>query len=108
MERADADRRPALRSRFEAMTFPTRLPAHGRILVDATGHLWVQRYRASGAEPDLWTVFDPDGRVLETVEVPDGLFLFEVGEDYVLGSTADELDIRYVVAYPLKRGASSG
>lgn len=104
VERADEDRRPALRSRFDAMTYPERMPAHGRILVDAEDHLWVERYRASGDEPRVWTVFDPDGRVLGAVEVPAGLFLFEIGEDYLLGSTSDDLDIRYVVAYPLARG----
>ena len=33
----------------------------------------------------LWTVFDPVGRILGFVETPDGLEIYEIGEDYILG-----------------------
>jgi hypothetical protein len=33
----------------------------------------------------VFTVFDPQARRLGDVEVPDGLEVLEIGEDYVLG-----------------------
>lgn len=79
-------------------------PAFGEILSDEAGYLWVREYRVSGEGPALWTVFDPEGRVQGLVETPNGLDVFEIGEDYVLGLAEDELGVEYVQLWGLDRG----
>ena len=51
----------------------------------------------------LWTVFDPEGRVLGFVETPEGLWIWEIGEDYILGRADDELGVESVQLWPLER-----
>ena len=57
-------------------------------------------------QPDMWTVFDPGGRVSGHVETPWELEIYEIGEDYILGHTRDELDVEYVQVWPLDRSRS--
>lgn len=78
-------------------------PAFAEMLADRAGYLWVREYRMSREEAPVWTVFDPEGRVLGMVETPAGLEVFEIGEDYVLGSAEDELGVEYVRVWGLSR-----
>ena len=80
-------------------------PAFSTILSDAAGNLWVREYDFPREErpAPLWTVFDPEGRVLGFVETPKGLRVGQIGEDYILGHYRDELDIEYVQVWPLER-----
>ena len=72
---------------------------------DATGHLWVREYDFPREERPvpLWTVFDPDGRVLGFVETPPGLGILEIGEDYILGRAEDDLGVESIQLWPLER-----
>ena len=74
-------------------------PAFSRILSDRVGHLWIQERGSS-----VWTVFDPEGRVLGLVQVPSGFRVFEIGEDYLLGMSRDDLGVEYVQLWSLSRG----
>ena len=40
------------------------------------------------------------------VHTPPGLFLFEVGLDYILGVSIDDYDVQTVKLYSLRRAAS--
>ena len=74
-------------------------PAFRRIVGDRLGFLWVEEYPMPGGKDDavpLWTVFDVDGRVRGLVTTPPDLRIFEIGADYILGSTADEFGLEYV------------
>ncbi len=56
------------------------------------------------AEGLLWAVFDPDdAHVLGFVETPEGLTIYEIGEDYILGRVQDELGVESVQLWPLER-----
>ena len=79
-------------------------PAFDEILADRAGYLWVSEYRVSGEGATAWTVFDPEGRVQGLVETPEGLEVFEIGADYVLGLAEDELGVEYVQLWSLSRG----
>ena len=79
-------------------------PVFDDILADRAGYLWVREYRMSDEEAEVWTVFDSEGRVLGLVETPAGLNVFEIGEDYVLGSAEDELGVEYVQLWGLLSG----
>ena len=80
-------------------------PAFASVMSDAVDHLWVREYEVPGEERpgSLWTVFDPEGRVLGFVDTPEGLQILEIGEDYILGHYRDELDVEYVQVWPLER-----
>ena len=80
-------------------------PAYSRLRGDALGNLWVGEFKLPGAqyEGTLWTAFDREGRVLGFVATPGGLGILEIGEDYILGSTTDEMDVEYVQLWELVR-----
>ncbi|HEX8695324.1 MAG TPA: hypothetical protein VF746_23130 [Longimicrobium sp.] len=87
-----------------SIPFPDRKPAHGRMLVDAEGSLWVLETKADDDPRFRWSVFDPDGVWLGTVEVPAGFRVLEVGADYVLGvRQAPDTGIEEVRVYPLRK-----
>lgn len=66
---------------------------------DYTGREWV-----FPGPSGLHDVFRPDGVYLGTVQLPHDLEVEEIGADYVLGKTTDDLDIQYVRVYGLDRG----
>ena len=78
-------------------------PAFDALQSDPLGYLWVREYRLPEQARDVWTVFDAEGRVQGFVETPPDLEIFEIGEDYILGATADELDVERVRIWPLDR-----
>ncbi|MDE2782296.1 MAG: 6-bladed beta-propeller [Gemmatimonadota bacterium] len=105
-ERLRADRRRTLRERYEGIPLPETHPAFVTAIADALDHLWVQEYRLPGegdAAP-LWTIFDPQGRVLGLVETPAGVTdIYEIGDNHILGRATDDLGVEYVQAWPLSR-----
>jgi hypothetical protein len=100
--------------------YPKWYPRVGRILVDATDHLWMMQYptfvrpmpstvlttpiyfvvESGGAH---WVVLDPSGHPVAQVRTPPGLFPLEIGEDYVLGVVRDRFDVETVRLYSLVR-----
>lgn len=83
--------------------FPDRMPAYSRLLVDAPGNLWVERYRPPWEDESSWFVFDERGVWLGELATPPDLSVFEVGADHVLGIERDALGVPFVVMYPLVR-----
>ncbi|MGH7503576.1 MAG: hypothetical protein ACREL7_17755 [Longimicrobiales bacterium] len=81
--------------------YPAYLPAYSALRVDPEGNLWAEDYRIYTQSESRWTVFDPTGRWLGTVEMPDGLQVLEIGRDYVLGLLKDEMDVERVSMYTL-------
>ncbi len=77
-------------------------PAYGRVRGDPQGRLWVEDYRLPGYEARTWTVYDGQGCVREVVELPEGLDVYEIGRDYVLGKAVDELGVERVQLWPLQ------
>ncbi len=80
-------------------------PAFAGTVGDALGYLWIAEFELPGEEVEgtLWTIFDREGRVLGLVETPEGLTIFEIGEDYILAKVTDALDIEYVRLWRLNR-----
>ena len=90
---------------FTGVSFAEYFPAFSSVLGDGTSHLWVEEYEYPREERpgSLWTVFDPQGTVLGFVETPEGLNIFEIGEDYILGRVEDELGVESIQLWPLER-----
>ena len=93
------------RRTLESATMADIFPAFSSFIGDALDNLWVREYGFPGERrpAPLWTVFDPEGRVLGFVQTPRGLRIFEIGVDYILGRVRDELGVEYVQIWPLER-----
>lgn len=101
-DRSEEDR-TRLMAMAEGMTLVEFFPAFEALHADPPGYLWVQEYKFPEQGENLWTVFDTDGRVQGFVETPRDLEVYEIGEDYVLGGTTDELGVERVQLWPLER-----
>ncbi len=102
---ADPEIRARDRERFKAVPVSDHLPAFTSMMADGLDYLWVEEYEAPGEELPgvIWCVFDPDGEVLGFVETPEGLLIYEIGEDYILGRVRDEMDVEFIQVWPLER-----
>ena len=109
MSDADVERlQQDSRRRWESVPVAEYFPMFTSIISDALDHLWVEEYEFPGEEREgsLWTVFDSEGRVLGFVETPEGLWIWEIGEDYILGRAEDELGVESVQVWPLERSGT--
>ncbi len=99
------DRLEWTREGYKGMPLVESLPAFRALLTDELDHLWVREATLPGVErpAPLWTVFNPEGRVLGFVETPDGLTILEIGADYILGQATDDLGVESVQLWPLER-----
>ncbi len=88
---------------FSHITFPETMPAYGRVLLDREGNIWVEEYRRPSDDTPRWTVFTSSGRLLGTLTTPTGLWIYDIGDDYILGRWMDELDVEHVQLYQLSK-----
>ena len=101
-----------LRRMWREFPRASQLPVLRSVHIDATGHLWLAPYHVAGADPPPFEVHAPDGTWLGSVALPPGLqraFVqyqapyMELGDDYVLGVWADDLDVQYVRMYRIAK-----
>lgn len=104
-EEERAERRRELREDLQDIPLPETFPAFAAAMADLMGHLWVREHElpGEGRMNPVWTVFDPEGRVLGFVETPAGLDVYEIGEDYILGLATDELGVEFIQVWALER-----
>lgn len=89
---------------IKALTFPEHKPFFTAVVLDAAGNAWVRRDDAPDAETP-WDVFDAEGRLLGTVTTPAGLRVTQVGQDFIVGTWSDELEVPHVRVYRLEKPA---
>ena len=68
---------------------PATAPAYDRVLTDPEGYLWVLDFAADPSAARHWSVFDPDGRWLGTVDTPAGFRLEAASRDEAVGLWRD-------------------
>ena len=83
------------------MRKPEIFPSYSEFHPDPDGNLWVLNYSPRSMPSCIWTVFDREGRMLGDVEMPEGLRVFEIGLDYVLGSWKNEDGVEFVQLHSL-------
>ena len=88
--------------RWENATIPKTMPAHGALMADANGHLWVREVTRPVDRVPRWTVFAPDGTMLGTIAMPEGFRPLEFGDEYVLGVRKDDADVEQLALYQLR------
>ena len=82
-------------------TDPDLFPAHGRLLFDDEGNLWVEEYRTPADTVTRWTVFGRDGTPLSLVATPVDLVVHHIGRNHVAGVRRDDLDVETVAVHAL-------
>ena len=98
----DSNWRARLESRWEweSEIVPDVFPAYHRLLVGDDGVLWVHDYIRPG-ERSEWFAFDPDGRWVRTLVLPPRTYLLDIGPDWALVRTRDDLDVQRVAVHTL-------
>ena len=104
LDRVPESRRAGTRAHLESMDLPPTRPAYGQFLVDEEGNLWTAEPTRYPYPARSWTVFASEGQLLGVVEMPERFRLHQVGPDWVLGGWRDELDVEFVVLFPLRKG----
>ena len=101
----DAFARAQMRVLFENQPpWHETMPAYAaNIHVDDELNLWVRESTRPGDLRSLWSVFTMDGQLRGMLDLPPGLELLDVGDDYVLGLRRDALDVEYVQQFELNR-----
>lgn len=95
--------RAELERTIAALILPPTVPAYNSLMVDATGHLWLAEYRYDLTPARRYVVFDPDGRFVSVVEVPERFTVRTITRDQVWGVATDSLDVEYVIGYTIGR-----
>jgi sugar lactone lactonase YvrE len=104
LQAAPPERHAEMRRSLESMPVPETMPPYGGILGDEDGNLWVGEWAMYPQVAGSWDVFDPAGAWLGAVGTPPKFDPRDIGSDWVLGVERDELDVEYVVVYPLLKG----
>jgi hypothetical protein len=81
---------------LEAMPRVDFRPPHGAISADVRGYLFVEGYTMPGDTSKGVSVFNPEGVLVGGFELPVGLEILEVGDDYLLGLEEDEFEVEYL------------
>lgn len=67
------------------------------------GMIWIREYRRPFDQgPDRWLVFDPEGTLACTAELPATATIMDVGEDWVLARETDQVGVEYLVEWPVE------
>jgi hypothetical protein len=107
VRRAPEERRPSLkRTILDSDLVPTSLPAYSDVQLDRLGFVWIAEYVIADPRTKTWAdwdVFDPAGAFLATVRVPLNFRPTEIGRDYLLGVSTDDLGVQRVHRYTLWR-----
>jgi hypothetical protein len=92
---ADSEERAYYLPRF-TLTYPSTYPAFDKLFLTPSGYVWARRFRLPWEEGYRWGVFEPEGRFLGYTELPRGLEVFQIDDDYVTGVAKDSLDVPFV------------
>ena len=99
----DDDEAREIRSLFRDMPSPEKVPPYQTMVVDALGFLWIGEYMLPGERARTYTIVDADGRAVGRVTMPVRTAPLDIGRDYLLGLTRDELDVEQLTVWRLRR-----
>ena len=100
----DANEARQLRERHADMPSPELVPPYQHFAVDALQHLWIGEYVLPDQTARTYTIVDPEGRATGRLTMPERTLPLDIGADYLLGLTRDELDVERLTLWRLKRG----
>jgi hypothetical protein len=95
---------PEIVARYRNLAYPPFFPAHGQLVVDQTGAIWLADHQIRYERlPVLWTIFNAEGHLLGTLTLPAAFNVDQIGENFVLGRWTDELGVEHVRLHRLTR-----
>jgi hypothetical protein len=96
--------RAGYRTSMSEIPAPESLPVFSEVLDDPLGNVWVRLFQLpSETGPTEWAVLDPDGVLQGRVRTPEGLQVYQIGADFIVGSWEDELEVEHVQVWGLRR-----
>jgi hypothetical protein len=80
-------------------------PAYSNLVADVGGNVWLEAFRGrhEETEPGRWLVFDDEGRWRGSLSVPPRFRIYRIGQDWILGSRRDDLDVQHIQLLRLRR-----
>lgn len=78
-------------------------PTYQSLIVDSEENLWLEVYRTPWESERNWDVIASDGTWLGSVSMPDGFTPYQIGADYILGVSRDDLGVERVEYYLLAK-----
>ncbi len=99
----DADEARQLRERHADMPSPELVPPYEHFVVDVLQHLWIGEYVLPDQSARTYTIVDPEGRATGRLTIPERTLPLDIGADYVLGLTRDDLDVERLTLWRLER-----
>jgi len=95
----------SVRASLAEMPAPADVPPYQLFETDALDCLWIGEYLLPGEDTRAWTILDPDGRVTGRLFLPPRTRPLDIGPDWLLGVTTDELDVERLTLWRLRRPA---
>jgi hypothetical protein len=92
-----------------------RLPQIAGLITDDRGHLWVKSYNPQKDALSLktysmspspggeWRVVRPDGAIVTTVRMPEGVRPLEIKGNRMLGVSTDEFGVERLVVHTIRQ-----
>jgi len=88
---------------FNNTAHPAHLPFYGALLLDQSGHLWLQEYAPPYGFGSRWHVLSQAGDWLTDVVMPHDLRVFSISEAGVLGQRTVDYGVQLVELLPVSR-----
>ena len=94
---------------FDPAILPANRPSIGRVFVDRSGNLWIERFEAmrlglaTQRPGEQWSVLARDGRPIAILKLPPMTRLEDVRGNDVVVVRRDSLDVQSVAVHRLKR-----
>lgn len=93
-----------IREQHADMPSPEMVPPYQDFAVDALQHLWIGEFELPAHTRRTYTIVDPDGHAVGRLTMPERTLPLDIGVDYLLGLTRDELDVERLTLWRLGRG----
>ncbi|MGH7560067.1 MAG: 6-bladed beta-propeller [Gemmatimonadales bacterium] len=92
-----------MRARVRDARYPPTFPFIANLLVDDSGHLWVQEVEKPGEERTRFVILDSTGVVAAVAVMPARFRPTAIGADAIAGIWRDDDDVEHVRVYRLQR-----
>ena len=92
-----------IRVQMAEVPIPEWVPPYNHVVVDALQHLWIGEYLLPGQLSRTYTIVNADGWAVGRLTMPPRTRPLDIGPDYVLGVTLDELDVEQLTLWSLER-----
>ncbi|HUF69448.1 MAG TPA: hypothetical protein VMM79_12465 [Longimicrobiales bacterium] len=93
------------RARLASLPVPDVIAPYRVFLADRLDNLWIGETMLPGEESRTWTIIDSEGKAVGRLTMPARTSPLDIGTDYVLAVTTDELDVESLTVWRLDRPA---